>query len=848
MNMLVHQAVYGERNQGHALISASAGKNSFFKELTPYTDLPGMSPPNTPWEPYVSAYVRQQNFILSKTFLDSKAPRPGMVRTHALLLKLEDAVRLEDLNLLLWLLPDTPRYGNDISLDAVELEISLRDERTRSDISHTPGIESVAHALVNNTNGRQPVVWIGQKGFIETVTRLWKNLWPEARENFSFGFSFGPPDVEHRNLTLVATPEKLENRWHGFPIVHYSDQMTPDSLAEMFLLGLPEGEALACFFAELDATLERISDSKMLERCHGYFTALEKADANAVLALMRLLCRLSPDPNKGRAIKEKVPARFIERMKAGGSSTLLGLRNLDTRPFRNASNLLEKTVTPWIHANIRKSADQDARENAALINAAFAPHNPVWNEAVLKPVAEALADGKTEMAPVLWTWWQSERALVEKLDAMIPKHREVERALAEKCPAQLPEDLGKNLCAFATQRKWYCLHAAAASAFLAPAAAFYEQLRVDKDNTHLDGLRLLSGKVPAEETLAIALSGTDERLFRIAGERCSRHPVLFSRLDVREKAWRMIWLHSIEKSNSFWQGVGEPEKIIPILMDLVLEGKLIEDALLLKLAATQHGNLIEYPRRSEVWAKLDKRVADAFLRTTAEGWTERFRTTPGFETTVERPLEDMIFNTVAFQEKLLDASQPNALSIGIALFSYFNRLTQYTFRDWLRNILDNHPRINQVDALLLGELVRRNRWRLAARLFYDCFYKDRIDLKPALEKCLDMFSGFEHFFLKIYMYKDGVSEDDWWKALTDVVTELYPHGVEEEKIWNRADGESQLVNTQKEGISQWESALNTLRKGGGGEQITPSKLLKEMTDDYPRNEKLKILGELQWKI
>ncbi|MCI0618924.1 hypothetical protein L0244_38620, partial [bacterium] len=352
MNLTIHHALYGERNGGHALLANSTGNAVLFKEFVPFTDLPSNLPAHIDWEPYVSGYVHEKHYIISKTFPDPEAARPGMVLTHALIMELEDAARLNDLTPVLQLLPNVLKRNNSVSamsLDNSEVFGSSDLLPYKLDI---PGFRSVVQALLNNTDIQKPIVWIGQEGFLDIVCALWITLWPEARKNFTFRLSFAPQNVENQRIALIATPEKLENRWNTFSKVHRSDQQKATSLAEAFLLHLPEGEPLRQLVSDLESFPKQISDLKKFEICHEYLTKLDEASSDALRNLIRFLGILSPNHKKGIQLKDRVLKKFAERTQEGKATDILGLRNLDVSPFENGSALIEEIVTVWVQSNI----------------------------------------------------------------------------------------------------------------------------------------------------------------------------------------------------------------------------------------------------------------------------------------------------------------------------------------------------------------------------------------------------------------------------------------------------------------------------------------------------------------
>lgn len=95
--------------------------------------------------------------------------------------------------------------------------------------------------------------------------------------------------------------------------------------------------------------------------------------------------------------------------------------------------------------------------------------------------------------------------------------------------------------------------------------------------------------------------------------------------------------------------------------------------------------------------------------------------------------------------------------------------------------------------------------------------------------------------IKIEESVQSLSNEDWWKNLRSIATQLYPKGPEENAIWERADGSIAALTITGNGRTDWHNALRVLRQGGGGKNISPKSLVEAMLEDYPNNSELKAL-------
>lgn len=846
MTVLVHQAIYGDDRGAHGLLTKSSDDRSPFVELTIRTDRPGNLSPNLVWDPYISGFPSGRYYVLAKTFPDPRASRPGMVLTHALILDLEAAAQFADLQTLLQILPATPDRAGTLAAIVLTEEGTSQSDASAVLSVDLPGFDAVVHALLNQDVGARPVIWIGQDGFTEIVRRVWMSLWPAAREELSFRLSFGPQDIEGQRLTLVATPTTLVGRWASFPIIRPTDRHRPTTRAEAFLIGLPEGAPLRELASELQASLVRIADLNVLERCQDYLCRTPNgATADEARSVARALARLSPDPDRGVAVKQTILDGLVALTASGTPSDIKALRNFDVSPFNQGEATVRSAIAAWITSTFGSLSADLARETAELLVLAYTSPTSPWTNAVRQAVTMALAEWSVATATTMWRLWQARTDLVTLLEAVVPAQGQIERFLVEACPATLPELLGEVLRAFAVRRSWFALHAVISSASAEPQVAIRWQLAIDREASRFDGLRTLALRIPVEALLQGALETGDERLLQFAGEACARVPALLGAIDVADERWRRVWSYAVRGGAAPLAGIEQPTRAVHELLDLVLHGDQIDPFLLRALSSTAAGDLTTYPRRREVWGRLAA-PAVAFLATTAQGWIERFAADPTFDPTLEAPLEEAILAKVVMPAYLRPAAARPA-SFVISLFHRFPRLSEEHFKEWLISIIRDGAPIPLIDATCIGRLIAARRWRDAAQhLVHYVINEQRDDVLPALSECQQLIRAFDRFYLRFSgQLRDAkVEPDDWWSGLLDVTAEVYPYGPMDQQIWTRAGGDAAAIELGHSGRTSWDVALRKVRYGGGG-RITLAGLLHNMRQDFSKNWRLKELEDSQ---
>jgi len=78
-------------------------------------------------------------------------------------------------------------------------------------------------------------------------------------------------------------------------------------------------------------------------------------------------------------------------------------------------------------------------------------------------------------------------------------------------------------------------------------------------------------------------------------------------------------------------------------------------------------------------------------------------------------------------------------------------------------------------------------------------------------------------------------EDGMWAPFEKLLAELYPTGPTNRALWDRAGGDVATLHLGQTGKAAWHAALQELRYGGGGAEISFRRLLDCVFEDYPNN-------------
>jgi hypothetical protein len=799
-------------------------------------DLPGTVLPGIAWQAYVSGLPYADYYIVAKTFIDSSASRGGMVFSHALFLPLDEATRLDDLSKVIRLLQ---REANRAALlTPINLSTFSPSEGGTVQPPSGPGLAWLAEALVSAR--RWPVVWLGQTGFTDSITLLWKHFAPDVRSSFSFRLSFGPNDCHDEPPTAVCTPDTAESSWAGYAIVRPTQDAPKLSRAAHFLLGTGEGEALRQFRDSIQARVQRLFELTLLDKCQSYCETLD-ANEDEKIESLRLLAHFSPRAEAGGSIKRAAIHRVVARMSDMSPAHIGSMRNLDLRAFPNGRDLWD-AVGSWVAQTARHPKTTNG-EFAKVLMLAKENITP-WANAVWNGFDAAAQDVTEHFGEVLWRSWQEDASTVPLTLPRLAREPQVEAFLAETCPRSLRPDTADAVANVALQRGWYRLHGIAMGAAYELAVALDRQLAVDRDQESLAGIEAVLSRSSPEETLVTALRRDDPRLVGQAGRRCAATPTLLNGFDPLNPRWQRILVAALDVNLGALDGLVNPIAAMHQLLDSLLAGEHVELNLVERLAQTRLGDLSGYPQRARVWRMLPAEATARLFPATADGWLARFESDPDFDPNVEDDLKQAIIQEPRLS-RFLDRLIPTQLTIAARFFLRFGDLSEGQYRTWLGAVISRRARIPDTDAEMLGRVAAVRGWRNAAAYIGDERRKyDRVDLNPALQECYQLLSLWDRLRLRLSGVLDAPRPniDEIWELLTQLAIELYPKGPTEGEVWHRAGGKDSNLQQGVTGESSWRQAIWLLRQGGGG-KVSPRKLLSAMREDYAANEKLRLLSE-----
>ncbi|MFI5386995.1 MAG: hypothetical protein ACHQ50_12850, partial [Fimbriimonadales bacterium] len=740
-NRLAQRAIYGDRGGEHGLIAHSGGDDSSARRLAAFTDLPDLPPAGLEWEPFFSGARVGDLYFAARTTPDRSASRPGMVRTQMLILDCHEAAQLDTLAPILaelevsWeTIPSLLPYEVLTAPDRVGTRQPCNDALLRS----------VAELIVQGSHGGAIAV-LDQARFPEMVLALWNRLWPEARRDFSFGFSFTPADLSGRQLDLVAAPPGMRRRWFGYRLLASEVPPTqPVSVGVGFLLGLPEGTAVKDFLDKAALSLPSLARLTDLISAASYWLNRATASGATLRALCKLLAVFAPDESAASAVKrealELLGLDLFNRSNVQGatrasSDEILALRNFPFASFSLFGSTLSLSVMEWVNARLGNNwPDEYRRELLPVLRGVQGDTEPEWKRMVTAGLRSGLGGLKRERSlpdpsaqsldaildralygfPARNVWWllQQDESIVALLFDHMPDADVAERAMTREMPGALTTDAGEAVARSALERGWLLLYAAALARTMPLRAAVERYLAADQEPSHLDPVRQLLSGAPRAEAMSLAIEIGEGRLLSYGAEACAEDPSLLSAFDASSDRWREVLAKLVQLKPLGLAASPAATRVLFGLLDAQIAGA-NNNSLIVGLAECGLTDLIDYPKRSSVWSLLPRTVADKFAERTATEWVRRVYADADWPPDPERELRDALF-LPSLASRVFPRGNRRLAEVGLRLLTSFDEATETACCKWLDAILASGQRLEPKEGRALGNLLVERRWPRAA--------------------------------------------------------------------------------------------------------------------------------------
>ena len=821
MEIAFEEIMVGERGRAHDVLASSL-PGDIARSLAHHLDLPGQLPPGFKLESYVSGFPHAGRYVVARTSLDPSAARQGMVFSHALVADLGAIGELIDIAAVFERLkgarPEAP-FTSKTTVKASESNIRARPSPALCDMLAT--------------SSDRPVV-IGDPLALEgVISALWPRLLPGMRREMRFRLSLGPEESDIAKVHIVAVPPVTVTRW---PVARVIDLKhgpeLPKTAAGRFLSSEFKGD-LSAFLAELSIDCRTFETLGLASR------ALEISKAEpafeTTLAALRLIGSLQPDPGKGATVKASLLRQLANHPGPSSVQEFLALRNLDLAPFPEKCTFLDK-ITERFERLFETDPGADAL--SPIAQSAFDPSQAAedWQNACRAALGRLSAAGALSVAPLVWM--------------MLSKSPEVGRFLLEQVAGVESMDRAMAACLDETRQSNNSdlSDALIAAGFVQAETAtlinrhdgelteaLKEACERDRDRYGDGAVEHILGLMKPAGLVTAALAVDDQIVTSAAAAAVASAPKLLAELSLRKPQVQKVWIEALKREDGAWRIRPNVGALRNEVFDSLLGDELASD-LLEHLVSSPLGNVLDYPRRADVWRALPDRCRDVCLASTAEAWARLLPESisqadyldPEHELAIALASPKMLQEMKAALERLAFEDVLNVFTGNVQLPDV---LFTEVFATFYRS--NRHPSGEELDRA--ARLVATRDWRhLTHNLLRGYGLTD--DLRGFFHICADHLDLWDQVWHGI----SRPSTSELHDLFVETACELYPSGPMDGEIWARAGGNPSQLDVSGTGKRQWDAAIRKIRNGN---QVRAPSLIAAMRGDYPLNNRLDYLAK-----
>ena len=354
-------------------------------------------------------------------------------------------------------------------------------------------------------------------------------------------------------------------------------------------------------------------------------------------------------------------------------------------------------------------------------------------------------------------------------------------------------------------------------------------------DTEMVELNIFLELMKPDSLVTAALALDDQIVMFAAAAAVASSPKLLAKLSLRKRKVQKIWIEALKCSSEAWRIRSNVNALRNEVFDSLLSGELASN-LPEYLVSSPLGNILDYPRRAEVWQELSDRNRNACLDSTANAWIKSLPDRVSQADYLE-PEQDLALALAspkmrqAMKIALEGLPFKEILNVFVGNAHLPDTLFSKVFATYYRS--DRHFSGEELDQT--ARLVATRDWINLTRSLWSR-YGMMDDLRGFFHSCahhLDLWDRISHG-----ISRPSVSELD--DLFVETVCQLYPSGPMDNEIWARAGGNPSQLDTSGTGQRQWSSAIRKIRNGN---QVCATSLIAEMLSDYPANDKLKYLAK-----
>jgi len=714
--------------------------------LIAFTDRPAALPPGVNLMPYLSGSAFSKYYILTKTFPDTTATRAGMVFTHVLIFKQTDIASINNLQSILSLFAESTDNKND---ELKEFPKDILETSISSASKHQP--KYIQEVISSFISGTKPILFSGDiSTFSNALQQIWNSPNIASRKKLKFRTSFTLSDIENVNdLTIVVIQKDFLPRWQGQKIINGENQEAIEITdpSELLFLGHNEKNDFYEFLVELNVDLKEIRSFWNYGKLFTNFNCIDKADNADILRNdIRLISKISPFPNDGKRIKEKFVEQLSILLQTRKDTNLKALRNIDWSAFEDGEQKGKQMVSSFVASEIENPNQKQFQPLSELVDLSVADKEKNWwHNSISETVETIFKKQNVTSLKNIWQLIDSSENTLKNLLSIISSVKDCDTTLRKFLPEKIRVETCKSLAPIAQKKNWLLFHADILLKQLSVESSLEKQLEVEVKLSLADsvGVKYLVEKLTSEKLIESTLKSSDKKLIELSVEAIINNVSLLKDIDLNVSCWLEIWTSFVLKTRKVFSGlIGREHTTVFSFLDLLVNGKAVNDIVVGLIADTTFSDISEYKNRNRVWGAINHLQKEKFLAPTTQSVLKNLLSGKIEAKSIESELSDRITSDV-FMTKFLNENK-NDIEPVITLFSSFKNLKDNFLADYISYYSGT---ISEAQANKLGELVSKNIFKKSARSIYDkAKYNNAI--KSAYEKCKELvdFNWLESIF------------------------------------------------------------------------------------------------------
>lgn len=816
----------GDRQNRVDVISSTLG-STYGARFSSALDTPGSIPAGYSLESHIYGGRVGEFYLFARIGPDSRSTRPGMVFSHGLAMPIEEVGAVEDIGAIFDYLQ--PERHQQVQADKRDLPTHSVDRDRPSD--------RLCEALL--APEVPSLLTIDAQLMSETAVSIWPVLTPAMRQEFRFGLALSPDGRDGLPLHIALVPRAIQ--------AQFDQSMSIQDFAPRNAPKAPSTAAGRALVSDLKPVMVDLTDDLQVSTGFASFVSLavvanvltlDFENFERVLAALHTVLKTQPDPSKGLETKRTLMDGLLAHPELPTISRLLQLRNLNFYGLGlDQSELVEALKLLAIAALQDSPANSDVTKALkSILRVQLKP--TVWAKALSLAVMETSQARVTSLSKGFLT------LMTDPTIPATPLTTLVEPTAMDRSVKPLIKAQGLTV------------HPERAEAF-AKAGLFHSEAEflVNRHTGNLDlalaesvgrsetvfgtvaTKRCLAAMTPRQQIIA-ALRHENDRVQNTAIQAIVDSPHEIGSIGLMKPGLIELWNEALKRDDDAWKSHKTLEETQSAVLDDILLSDRPEsepelhDEIIEALMKSPAGDWIDHPRASEALSTLEGSALSSALSLTTASWINCY---PDFEmdnTSLSPPHEIGVFlGSNEAHSDVLRALRQNTIGVALQAFLQNGFLQPSLFKVFILEAIGQTRALDQGTALTIGRLLVERRWGDLTRDLFRRF-KHRRDLRPAFEVAsqhLGMVDRWVHSFSQ-------PSDSELRSEFAQLLAQLYPFGLSDKDILERAGGSLERFDTNLNGSTAWERTIRSIHNGASP---TYRALINEALNDYPDNEHLR---------